>query len=143
MPAPSRAALFCALALSATAAFATPAGKATRVAFKNDAPEATVKGRVKGAGAADFVFPAKTGETLTVSLKSEQSGLGFSLRSPQGAELTFQATEYRGVAPLDGDYKISVQQQRVEGAPPPPGGAFTLTVGHAARAVDEPAEAPQ
>jgi len=143
MPALSRAAFFCALALSATAAFAMPAGKATRVAFKNDAPEATVKGRVKGATAVDFVFPAKSGETLTVSLKSEQSGLCFSVLSPQGAQLTFRATEYRGVAPLDGDYKVSVEQPRVEGALPPPGGAFTLTVGHEARTVEEPAEVPQ
>ena len=143
MPALSRAVLFCGLALCASAAFAASSGKSTRVAFKTDAAEATVKGRVKGATAADYVFPAKNGETLTVSLKSEQSGLSFTLLAPQGAQMTSLATEYRGVAPADGDYKISVQQPRVEGAPPPSGGAFTLTIGHEARTVVEPAEAPQ
>ncbi|HYA80380.1 MAG TPA: hypothetical protein VED87_05575 [Methylocystis sp.] len=142
MPALSRAAFSCALALSVTVAFAAPSGKATRVAFKSDAPEAAVKGRVKGAAAADYVFPAKNGETLTVNLKTEQSGLSFTLLSPQGAQMTSQATEYRGVAPVDGDYKISVQQPRVEGAPAPTGGAFTLTIGHEARTVADPAEAP-
>jgi len=136
-----RAAVVCALALFATAVLAAPA-KSVRVAFKPDAHEATVKGQLKGAAVVDYLFAAKTGETISISLKSDQSALGFSLASPIDHQMTFQATEFRGVAPADGDYKVSVLLLRSE-AQRNTAAAYTLTIGHETVAPLEPAETPQ
>jgi len=132
----------CAAALLASAAavsLAEAAPRTVRLAFKNGAAEAMAKGSLKGPAAVDYVFPAKTGETVDIILKSDQPSLGFTLTAPQDHELTFQASEFRGVAPLDGDYRITLRFLHSE-AQHSPAGTYTLSVSHATR--EPPAEEP-
>lgn len=128
----------CAAAVFACAATATlGAPRALRVSFRNGATEATLKGDLRGFAVAEYVFPAKTGETVAINLKSTQPSLCFTLTAPQNHELTFQANEFKGVAPLDGDYKVNVMLLRKE-AQQNASAAYTLTISHAM--VEPPAE---
>jgi len=124
------------IALTAGHAFAQPATRGVRLTFKDGANEAAASGSLKGAATARYVFSAKTGETITVTLKSAQPELGFSLLAPEDHELTFQAQEYKGVAPLDGDYAVSLQFLHAD-SKSNPAAPYTLTVRH------ETIEAPE
>lgn len=125
----SRICAAAAIAFAAPPALAKPGARTIHVPFKNGATEATVKGGLKGSAVINYVFSARTGETVTISLKTEQPSLGFVLTAPQDHELTFHASEFKGVAPLDGDYKVSVLFLRSD-AKRNPVATYTLTISH-------------
>jgi hypothetical protein len=124
-----------ALALTAVGVKADP--RKVQVSFERGAAETTVKGSLKGPGGVSYVFRAKTGETVEISLKSDQPRLGFILTAPQAHELTYQADIFRGVAPLDGDYKVTLHFLRSE-ANRNPTAAYALKISHAM--VEPPAD---
>jgi hypothetical protein len=124
-----------ALAITAVGVRAEP--RNVQVSFERGAAETTVKGSLKGPAGVSYVFRAKTGETVEISLKSDQPRLGFILTAPQAHELTYQADIFRGVAPLDGDYKVTLRFLRSE-AKRNPTADYALTISHAM--IEPPAE---
>jgi hypothetical protein len=141
MPASLRAFLAGLCVIVTTSALA--GSKLVRIAFKSGASEASVSGQIKGRAGVEYVFSATAGETIALNLKSETPGLGFTLQAPPDHELTYQATEFRGVAPTDGDYRVTLRVLAKDGAAAASAAAYTLQVTHEQRQTEEPVEAPK
>jgi Bacterial SH3 domain len=100
------------LALAPGLAFAQSEPLAQRVAF--NAGRAAIKGHIKGREFVDYVFPAGAGESLKVSLKTNNDGNYFNLLAPGETDVAFFVGQnnvgqaYEGVAPTSGDYKARV-----------------------------------
>ena len=80
--------------------------------FKKGASSATVKGRIKGYQAVDYVLGARAGQTMKVSLKTS-SGANYFNVLPPGSDAAIAIGEtlgnkWTGTLPADGEYKIRV-----------------------------------
>lgn len=100
------------LALAPGLAFAQPEQHTLRVAF--NAGHATIKGHIRGRQFVDYIFPAGAGESLKVSLKTDNHSNYFNLLAPGETDVAFFVGQnnvgqtYEGVAPTSGDYKARV-----------------------------------
>jgi hypothetical protein len=101
------------LCASAAAAFAQGGGKAepSRIEFKRGLKSATVKDRIRDDVQAEYVFYARKGQRVRISLTSTpvKSAL-LSLSSADGVDYKFKASAYgwTGIAPVTGDYLVFV-----------------------------------
>jgi hypothetical protein len=99
-----------------TVAFAQNGGKAEplRIEIKRGATSAKVKGKIRGDEQAEYVFAARKGQQVTITLTSEpdQSAL-FELRAADGVDYKFQynGRSWSGPAPTAGDYFLTVIRQ--------------------------------
>ncbi|MGB7922405.1 MAG: hypothetical protein WCF57_04095 [Pyrinomonadaceae bacterium] len=95
------------------AALAQGGGKAepSRIEFKRGRKSATVTGRIRGDVQAEYVFAARQGQRVKISLTSipVKSAI-LTLSSADGVDYKFKASAYgwTGVAPVTGDYLLFV-----------------------------------
>lgn len=94
-------------------AFAQRGGKAEplRIEIKRGATSAKVKDKIRGDEQAEYVFAARKGQRIKISLTSApaQSAV-FELRSADGVDYKFKynGRTWSGLAPVTGDYFINV-----------------------------------
>jgi hypothetical protein len=86
------------------------------IRFKKGASSATVKGRIMGYQAVDYVLGARAGQTMSVSLKTN-SGANYFIVLPPGSDAAIASGEtlgnkWSGTLPADGEYKIRVYLMR-------------------------------
>lgn len=103
------------LALSPALAFAQSEQHTQRVAF--NAGRATIKSHISGRQFVDYIFPAGAGESLKVSLKTDNDSNYFNLLAPGETETAFfigssSGGSYEGAAPTSGDYTARVYLMR-------------------------------
>lgn len=114
---PIRASLLILLLCVSTSAFAQGGGKAEplRIEIKRSATGAKVKGKIRGDEQAEYVFAARKGQRVKITLTSKpvQSAL-FELRGADGVDYKFKynGRTWSGLAPTTGDYFINVIRQR-------------------------------
>lgn len=100
------------LALGAAAPIRTQ-----RVAFAKGTSAATVKGHLQGYAIVDYVVRAFAGQTLSVTLDSDQGANYFNILPPGSADVAMFIGSLSGeqtnrLLPSDGDYKIRVYLMR-------------------------------
>jgi hypothetical protein len=105
----------CILALIPALALAQSEHRVQRVAFKNG--QATINGRIRGHEYVDYAFSAGAGESLKVSLKTNQPSNYFNLLGPGETDTAFfvgssSGDSYEGNAPTSGDYTARVYLMR-------------------------------
>ncbi len=108
-----------------------------RVQFKKGSVEATIKSRIKGYEAVDYLLGAKAGQTMRVDLKTSNSANYFNVLPP-GSNAAIAMGEilgnkWTGTLPVDGDYTVRVYLMR-SAARRNETANFTLTVGITGRA---------
>ncbi len=83
-----------------------------RVSFHAGASSATLKGSIKGDEAIDYVLGAKAGQTMSVSLTTNNNASYFNVLPPgSDAAIAIGANlgnAWTGTLPVDGDYRIRV-----------------------------------
>jgi hypothetical protein len=99
-----------------TVTVAQNGGKAEplRMEIKRGATSTKVKGKIRGDEQAEYVFAARKGQQVTITLTSRpnQSAL-FDLRALDGVDYKFKynARTWSGPAPATGDYFVRVIRQ--------------------------------
>jgi hypothetical protein len=82
------------------------------VHFKKGASQASIKGHIKGRETIDYVLRARAGQTMTVNLKTSNSGAYFNVLPPGSNEAIFigqiAGSQFEGKLSKDGDYTIRV-----------------------------------
>ena len=83
-----------------------------RVSFKAGASSATLKGSIKGDEAVDYRLGAKAGQTMSVTLKTNNGANSFNVLPP-GSEAAIAigaslGNAWTGTLPVDGDYTVRV-----------------------------------
>jgi hypothetical protein len=82
-----------------------------RIEFKRGASSATIHESIRGSVEAEYVFAARQGQRVTISLTSVPAkSARFELKSEDGADYKFEydGMKWSGVAPVTGDYFINV-----------------------------------
>jgi len=84
-----------------------------RVHFAKGANSATVEGRIRGHITSDYVFGAKHGQSMNVSMATDNGGNYFNIIAPgKGDEAMFvgstSSNQFEGTLPASGDYKVRV-----------------------------------
>jgi hypothetical protein len=104
--------------------------KAERVQFQKGTSTATVKGSISGYGYKDYLIKASAGQTLSLTLKSNNSFTYFVVFPPaEGADnLVNDSTEWTGKLPASGDYRIRVFLIRAEARRKSASADFTLKI---------------
>ena len=103
-----------------------------RVSFHAGASSATIKGSIKGYETIDYVLGAKAGQTMSVTLKTNNGANYFNVLAP-GSDAaiaigTNLGNAWTGTLPVDGDYRIRVFLMR-SAARRNEVAAYTLAVG--------------
>jgi hypothetical protein len=104
------------LCLSAAAqVFAQGGGKAEplRIEFKRGAESTIVRGKIRGDEQAEYVFAARRGQQVKITLTSAPvKSAFFNLSSADGEDYKFKydGTSWSGIAPATGDYLIFVKK---------------------------------
>jgi len=88
-----------------------------RVQFKRGTSSTTIKGDIKGYGTIDYLLNARVGQTMTVTMTTDNGANYFNILPP---DTQFEAiyvgstggNEYEGRPDLDGDWKIRVYMMR-------------------------------
>lgn len=112
-----------------TVTVAQNGGKAEplRIEIKRGATSTKVKGKIRGDEQAEYVFAARKGQQITITLTSQpgQSAL-FDLRAPDGVDYKFKynGRTWSGLAPTSGDYFVKVIRQTGKAAR----SAYSLTL---------------
>ena len=101
------------LLLPCSATIAQHGGKAEplRIEFKRGASSATVNESIRGSVEAEYVFAARQGQRVTITLTSVPArSARFELKSEDGVDYKFEydGMKWSGVAPVTGDYFINV-----------------------------------
>lgn len=99
------------LSLHSVAVFAADI-RQERVHFKAGASSATITGAIKGNQTIDYVLGAKAGQTMSVSLKTNNGANSFNVLPP-GSEAAIAIganldNAWSGSLPVDGDYTVRV-----------------------------------
>jgi hypothetical protein len=104
--------------------------KAERVKFQKGTSSATVKGIIYGYDFKDYLIKANADQTMSLTLKSNNSFNYFVVFSPEeGADnLANESTEWTGNLPLTGDYKIRVFLMRAEARRKGASASFNLKI---------------
>jgi hypothetical protein len=104
-----------------------------RVHFAAGASSATLKGSLTGYKTIDYRLGAKAGQTMTVTLKTNNGANFFNLIAPGETDVAFfvgssSGNRFRGSLPADGDYTVRVYLMR-SAARRNEKANYTLTVG--------------
>jgi hypothetical protein len=87
-----------------------------RVHFKAGASSATITGTIKGDQTIDYLLGAKAGQTMSVSLKSNNASNYFNVLPPASDMAIFigstSGNDFTGALPVDGDYRVRVYLMR-------------------------------
>jgi hypothetical protein len=88
-----------------------------RVHFARGANSATVEGTIKGYESADYVLGARKGQSMNVSMATNNGANYFNILAPGENEVAMfngsvSENQYEGVLPESGDYKIRVYLMR-------------------------------
>jgi len=109
------------LALTAALFVATPALaddiRTERVHFNKGANSATVEGSIKGYETVDYVLGAHKGQSMNVSMATDNTANYFNIIAPGKADEAMfigstTGTQYEGTLPASGDYKVRVYLMR-------------------------------
>jgi hypothetical protein len=105
-----------ALLLLATPAFADDI-RTERVQFHRGANSATVEGSIKGYEGVDYVLGAKAGQSMNVSMATDNGANYFSIIAPGKADEAMfigstSGKQFEGVLPASGDYTVRVYLMR-------------------------------
>jgi hypothetical protein len=115
---------FCATSLLAlmTLAFAAPAQaddeiRTQRVQFAKGAISAIVKGTIKGYETVDYLLGASKGQSMNVSMATDNTASYFNILAPGETEVAFfngsvSENQFEGELPATGDYRIRVYMMR-------------------------------
>jgi len=108
--------LTAALLLLATPAFADDI-RTERVQFHKGANSATVEGSIKGYEGVDYVLGAKAGQSMNVSMATDNGANYFNIIAPGKADEAMfigstSGKQFEGVLPASGDYKVRVYLMR-------------------------------
>lgn len=94
-----------------------------RVRFARGSSSATLTGRAKYGMSYVYIVGARSGQSMTLSLRSSGRDVAFSLIGPDEDTKAFLSKSWSGRLPLSGDYSIVlVNNERGSSA------AYTLTV---------------
>ena len=101
------------LLLFSGATTAQHGGKAEplRIEFKRGASSATINESIRGSEEAEYVFAARQGQRVTITLTSVPAkSAHFELKSEDGVDYKFESDgmKWSGVAPVTGDYFVNV-----------------------------------
>jgi hypothetical protein len=100
--------------------------------FAKNTSSATVKGSIKGPQTIDYKLRARSGQTMSVTLKSGNSGLAFNVLPPgsQGEAIAgaIGLQTWSGALPADGEYTVRTYLPR-SAARRGEKASYTLTVG--------------
>ena len=88
-----------------------------RVHFHKGANSATVEGSIKGYAGVDYVLGAKEGQSMNVSMATDNGASYFNIIAPgKGDEAMFigstSGNQFEGTLPASGDYKVRVYMMR-------------------------------
>lgn len=88
-----------------------------RVHFKAGASSATIKGRIKGDETLDYILNARKGQSMNVSMATDNTANYFNILAPGESEnAMFNGStgdnQYEGILPETGDYRIRVYLMR-------------------------------
>ncbi len=88
-----------------------------RVHFKKGATSATVEDSIKGYQSVDYVLGARAGQSMNVSMATNNSANYFNILAPgKEDEAMFigstSGNQFEGTLPANGDYKIRVYLMR-------------------------------
>lgn len=103
------------LLLLSGATIAQHGGKAEplRIEFKRGASSATINESISGTVEAEYVFAARQGQRVTITLTSVPvRSTHFELKSADNPDYKFEydGTKWSGVAPFTGDYWVNVSR---------------------------------
>ena len=82
-----------------------------RIEFKRGASGATLNDTIRGSEEAEYVFTARQGQRVTLSLTATPAkSARFELKSADGVDYKFEhdGMKWSGVAPVTGDYFLNV-----------------------------------
>lgn len=88
-----------------------------RVQFAKGASSAVVKGTIKGSQTVDYVLHAAQGQSMNVSMATDNGANYFNILAPGETDVAFfngsvSDNQYEGTLPATGDYKIRVYLMR-------------------------------
>jgi hypothetical protein len=88
-----------------------------RVHFKHGATSAVVEDSIKGYQTVDYVLGAKQGQTMNVSMATDNGANYFNILAPGENEVamfngSISGNQYEGTLPAHGDYKVRVYMMR-------------------------------
>ena len=120
------------LSLTAPMVFAANNVRTERVHFQKGADSAVVVASIKGYETVDYLFGARAGQHMNVSLATKHGATYFNILAPGENEVAmFNASvsqnQYEGTLPASGDYKIRVYMMR-SAARRNEAASYTLTV---------------
>ena len=131
------AAIFFFLLVSSSHVFAKDEIRTERVQFKKGADGATIKNTIKGYESVDYLLGAKAGQTMRVTLKTNNGANYFNVLPPgSNAAIAIGANlgnEWTGTLPVDGDYTVRIYLMR-SAARRNETANYTLSVGITGRA---------
>ncbi|SDW52649.1 hypothetical protein [Thiocapsa roseopersicina] len=105
------------VALLVSAAAVADDTRTERVHFKKGATSATVEDTIKGYQSVDYVLGARAGQSMNVSMATDNSANYFNILAPgKNDEAMFigstSGNQFEGALPANGDYKIRVYLMR-------------------------------
>jgi hypothetical protein len=88
-----------------------------RVHFHKGASSATVEGHIKGRESIDYVLGAREGQSMNVSMATDNASSYFNIIPPGKADEaifvgSMSGNQFEGSLPVSGDYKIRVYLMR-------------------------------
>jgi hypothetical protein len=111
--------LFLSLAAGVLVANTALAGdiRTERVQFHKGASSATVEGQIKGRETVDYVLGARQGQSMNVSMATDNGSSYFNIIPPGKADEaifvgSMSGNQFEGTLPASGDYKIRAYLMR-------------------------------
>ncbi len=88
-----------------------------RVHFKHGATSAVVEDSIKGYQTVDYVLGARKGQSMNVSMATDNGANYFNILAPGENEVamfngSISGNQYEGTLPANGDYKVRVYMMR-------------------------------
>lgn len=88
-----------------------------RVRFAPGKTSSVIEGRISGYDTVDYVLGARQGQSMNVSMASNNGANYFNILAPSETEVAFfngsvSQNQYEGVLPKTGDYRIRVYMMR-------------------------------
>lgn len=125
--------LTCALFTASSWVWAARAIESRPVQFAKGASSATLKGSLKGDKIIDYKLRARTGQTMTVGLKTDNTANYFNVLPPGSKDVAIfigstSGNDWNGALTADGDYTVRVYLMR-SAARRNETAHYTLTVG--------------
>jgi hypothetical protein len=95
---------------------AVPAQSRQRVRFARGASGTTLSGTIRGFAYRDYIIGARSGQNVSVKLKSRNTFTVLTIFTPDSGNLegATQTDEFSGELPTTGDYVIRIGMMRAE-----------------------------